>query len=110
MRVFAFFCEFAHTQNMEVSSGHDRVAEIHHQLVFESDGVIRAALHLELATLAVSNGRFESAAVHFREALFLDGRIERARTGLHELGEKLHPEKPRSGRVRSWFGRLRGRR
>lgn len=94
---------------MEVSHGHDRVAELHHRLIYETDGVIRAGLHLELASLGVADGRFEDAARHFREALLLDNRLEHARKGLHELGEKLHPPTEQKGRVRSWFDRLRGR-
>lgn len=92
---------------MEVSSGHDRVAELHHRLVYETDGMIRAGLHLELATLAVADGRFEHAARHFREALLLDGRLDHARDGLAALGEKLNPPSAPQGRLRGLLSRFR---
>lgn len=66
----------------------DHVAELHHRLIDEPDAFVRAALHLELAGHAVANGQFESAARHFREALFLDSRLDRARKGLAELGDR----------------------
>jgi hypothetical protein len=94
---------------MELSSGQDRVAELHYRLVYETERLVRAGIHLELATLAVGDARFEDAARHFREALLLDARLVRARDGLSELGQRAQ-EKPaaRTG-VRGFLDRLRRR-
>lgn len=73
---------------MEITSGPDRVAELHLRLVEERDSVRRAAIHLELATMALGQGDFDQATRHFREALHFDGTLEHARNGLHSLGER----------------------
>lgn len=65
----------------------DRVAELHLRLIEEQDDRARAGMHLELATLAVRDGKLEQAARHFREALLFDKTLDRARLGLEELGE-----------------------
>lgn len=80
----------------------DHVAELHHRLIDEPDAFIRAAIHLELAAHAVASGQFESATRHFREALLLDGRLDRARRGLAELSDRS----PRAAAPKSGWRRL----
>lgn len=90
----------------------DRVAELHLRLVEEQDDRSRARMHLELATLAVREGKIEQAARHFREALLFDHSLERARVGLEELGElsALRPALDRRrGLVRAMLDKLRRR-
>lgn len=95
---------------MEVTSGQDRRADLHHRLVYETDTLARAGIHLELAALAVADGRFDSAAQHFREALVLDAKLDRAKEGLRGLGEKIEPARATGkGGVRRLWNRLRGR-
>lgn len=91
--------------------GLDRVAELHLSLIEERDDRARARIHLELATLAVREGKLEQAARHFREALLFDRSLERARVGLEELGElsSLRPALDRRrSMVRSLLERFRG--
>lgn len=84
------------------------MADLHHRLVYETDPFTRATIHLELATLAVGDGNFDSAARHFREALLLDSRLDRAREGLRGLGEHHHrPAGPRPGGLRGLWERVR---
>jgi hypothetical protein len=52
----------------------------------EDDGE-RGSIHLELGRMALSDGRMELAARHFKEALVLDLHLEQARILLLELGE-----------------------
>lgn len=88
----------------------DRVSELHLHLVEETDDLSRARMHLELATLAVRDGKLDSATRHFREALLFDATLERARLGLEELGD-LARSRPRiapRGLLRGLLHRLRG--
>ena len=52
----------------------------------EEDGE-RGSIHLELGRMALSDGRMELAARHFKEALVLDLHLEQARTLLSDLTE-----------------------
>jgi hypothetical protein len=96
---------------MEIHLGQDRVAELHLRLIDEQDRGRRASIHLELASLALRDGNLEQGARHFREALWLEPTLERARVGLRELGERstLSKGEGRKGLVRALVGRLRGR-
>lgn len=90
----------------------DRVAELHLRLIDEQDDRTRARMHLELASLAVRDGKLEQAARHFREALVFDQTLERARVGLEELGElsALRPAFDRKrGKIRALLERFRRR-
>ncbi len=91
---------------MDVPAGQDRVATLHLQLIDEADPVRRAAMHLELASLGVAAGQFQSAARHFREALLLDTTLEVARKGLLRLGAQEKPAAAPGG-LRGWFARRR---
>lgn len=71
---------------MDMRLAPDRLATLHMSLLEEHDPLKRAALHLELATLQMSNGQFDQAGRHFREALHLDGTLDVARQRLRELG------------------------
>ena len=94
---------------MDIDLEPDRVAELHLKLVDEQDRGRRAAMHLELASLAVRGGNLEQAARHFREALWLEPNLERARAGLKDLGERASAQKSdgRRGLVRGLVDRLR---
>lgn len=96
---------------MEINLDRDRVAELHLLLIDEQDRGRRASMHLELATLALRDGNLEQATRHFREALLLDDKLERARMGLRELGERstIHATGSRRGLVRALVDRLRRR-
>lgn len=94
---------------MEINLERDRVAELHLKLVDEQDRGRRAGMHLELASLALRDGNLEQAARHFREALWLEPTLERARIGLRELGERstIVKSEGRRGMVRGLVERLR---
>jgi hypothetical protein len=96
---------------MEINLDRDRVAQLHLLLIEEQDRGRRAAMHLELASLALRDGNLEQSARHFREALLLDDKLERARTGLKELGERstFHTSAGRRGLMRSIVDRLKRR-
>lgn len=97
---------------MEYNIEHDRVAELHLKLVDEPDRGRRASMHLELASLALRDGNLEQAARHFREALWLEPTLERARAGLRELGERstvVTKAEGRRGLVKGLVDRLRRR-
>ncbi len=96
---------------MEIHLEQDRVAELHLKLIDEQDRGRRASMHLELASLALRDGNLEQAARHFREALWLEPTLERARVGLKELGERstTHKAEGRRGIVRGIVDRLRRR-
>lgn len=96
---------------MEINLDRDRVAELHMRLIDEQDRGRRASMHLELASLALRDGNLEQAARHFREALLLDDKLERARVGLKELGERstLHASGGRRGFMRVLVDKLRRR-
>lgn len=91
---------------MEMRADPDRVSSLHMRLLEEHDPLKRAALHLELATLQMSNGQFEQAGRHFREALHLDATLEVARQRLHELG--VVGKRQKTG-LRNLVSRLWGR-
>ena len=94
---------------MEASADSDRIATLHLQLIDEIDPLRRAGVHLELATLSLGAGQFESAARHFREALVLDTTLERARAGLRSLGAVKSGTKGQQKGVRGWWARLRNK-
>jgi len=94
---------------MEINLDRDRVAELHLRLIDEQDRGRRASMHLELASLALRDGNLEQATRHFREALLLDDKLDRARIGLRELGERstVHVSAGRRGLMRSLMDRLK---
>jgi hypothetical protein len=94
---------------MEINLDHDRVAELHLRLIDEQDRGRRAAMHLELASLALREGNIEQAARHFREALLLDATLDRARAGLRDLGEhtSIRKSEGRKGIVRMLVERFK---
>ncbi|MDP2309148.1 MAG: hypothetical protein Q8P18_24205 [Pseudomonadota bacterium] len=96
---------------MEINLDRDRVAELHLQLIDEQDRARRASMHLELASLALREGNLDQATRHFREALLLDDKLDRARIGLRELGERstIHVSAGRRGMMRSLLERFRRR-
>lgn len=79
------------------------------RLVEERDPLLRAGLHLELATISLGHGEFEHAARHFREALHHDGTLLTARDGLHSLGQGPTPRAlvTRKGPFARFFQRFR---
>lgn len=81
----------------------DPTASIHLRLVHELDPRARAGLHLELASIRMTEGQFEQAARHFREALHLDDSLEVARARLRELGVGA----PARRGLRGWIARHR---
>ncbi len=87
------------------SHGATRQADLHVRLLHEGDPIKRATLHLELAGLCMSNGQFEQAGRHFREALHLDQTLDIARVRLRELGVGV--PRGRTG-LRAWFSRKSG--
>ena len=90
-----------------------RVHALQADLLDERDETKRAHIHLELARLAISSGRLDSAVRHLREALVFDRRLQQARDLLHELGEVTQiAEDPagRRGAVRGLLARFRSRR
>lgn len=94
---------------MDLPAVPDHVAELHQRLIDEPDALIRAGIHLELAGHAVANGQFESAARHFREALLLDHKLDRAHRGLRELGDRVPRPTPEKGGWRRLVSRFRPR-
>ncbi len=88
-----------------------RSEQLQRVLMEATDPAERARVHLELARIAVADGRVDSSVRHLREALLLDGRLDAARQLLHELGETSRISHPsRAGRrdaVRSLLGRVR---
>jgi Tfp pilus assembly protein PilF len=96
---------------MELNLDRDRVAELHLRLIDEQDRGRRAAMHLELASLALRDGNIEQAARHFREALLLDDTLDRARAGLKDLGERsqVHTSAGRKGLMRALMDKIRHR-
>ncbi len=95
---------------MDLELDPDRTAALHLQLIDEQDRGRRAGMHLELASLAVRDGNIEQAARHFREALWHEPTLERARAGLRDLGEQVNPQRPRKSILRMLMTRLRGAR
>ncbi len=91
---------------MDMRAAPDRLASLHMLLLEEHDPLKRAALHLELATLQMSNGQFEQAGRHFREALHLDETLEVARQRLRELGVGVGT-RPKTG-LRKLISRMIG--
>ena len=94
----------------------DRAAELHRLLVEEPDARRRAEAHFELGRMALGRRRPDLAIRHFREALLLEPKLERARTALRNLGELSRVRDPSfvtrdAGRgraaVRSFFARWR---
>ncbi len=91
----------------------DRVAELQRELLEERDQKARARIHLELARLAISHGRMDSAVRHLREALLFDRRLAQARELLHELGEVTQVQEDPAGRraaLRGLLSKMRRRR
>ncbi|MFH1469507.1 MAG: tetratricopeptide repeat protein [Pseudomonadota bacterium] len=95
-----------------------RAAELHRLLVEEPDPGRRAEAHFELGRIALGRRRPDLAIRHFREALLLEPKLERARAALKNLGElsrvrdpSFTPQEPGRGRaaVRSFFARWRRR-
>lgn len=64
----------------------DRVAELHRVLLETEEDRTRARAHLELGALALGERRVDLAIRHFREALHLDPKLERARSALAHMG------------------------
>lgn len=95
---------------MDVPHGHDRVADIHIRLIDEPDPLVRSALHLELAAIAVAGGQFELAGVHFREALHHEPGSAAARRGLAEVGEREGRDAEVRSGLRGFVSRLLRRR
>lgn len=95
---------------MDVPHGHDRVAELHVRLLDEPDPLVRSALHLELAALAVASGQFDAAGTHFREALHHEPGSPAAKRGLEEVGDREPPTRPGRGGLRGALSRLFRRR
>jgi len=90
-----------------------RVDELQARLVDLQDPLGRARIHLELATLAMTDGRPEAAVRHLREALLLDRSLDRARTMLRELGAVTQiggGSTRRRDAVKSLLGKVRRRR
>jgi hypothetical protein len=89
----------------------DRVGELHVRLIDERDDRNRASMHLELATLALKDGKLDQAARHFREALVFDATLDRARRGLEDLGDlsRGRGDEGRRGFFRGLIDRLRRR-
>jgi tetratricopeptide (TPR) repeat protein len=92
----------------------DRAAELRRLLVEEPDARRRAEAHFELGRLALGKRRPDLAIRHFREALLLEPKLERARAALRNLGElsrvrdpSFAPPEPGRGRaaVRSFLAR-----
>lgn len=83
----------------------------HQRTLMEStDDGERARAHLELARLALADGRVEGSVRHLREALLLDRRLDAARAMLAELGETSRVSVgagDRKSAVRALLGRLR---
>ncbi len=90
---------------MDTHTSPDRLAALHLRLLEESDPLKRAGVHLELAAIQMSNGAFDQAGRHFREALHLDGTLEVARQRLTELGAGTAQK--RTG-LRAFFSRRSG--
>lgn len=80
-----------------------RALELHRELMEQTDPAHRARVHLELGTIALREGRMDSAVRHFREALTLDPRLDAARRRLAEIGQRESPVPPR---VRGLLSRL----
>lgn len=88
----------------------ERVETLQRRLMELTDPRARAEIHLDLGAMAVRDGRLDHAGRHFREALVLEPRLERARALLHELGEVSRIQVSRVGRrasMRSLLGRIR---
>lgn len=92
-----------------------RSQRLQRTLMESTDDAERARAHLELARLAVADGRVEGSVRHLREALLLDRRLDAARALLVELGETSRVAAvrgdgvggARKGAVRALLGRLR---
>lgn len=87
-----------------------RVARLQRALMESADDAERARAHLELARIALADGRVDGSVRHLREALLLDKRLEAARTLLGELGESSRVatgKGDRRGAVRALLGRFR---
>ena len=89
------------------------VERLHLELIDTPEDGERASIHLELGRMALSDGRVELAARHFKEALVLDLHLEQARSMLVSLGENtmgtIHvATRPRTA-IRSFVQRLRRR-
>jgi hypothetical protein len=82
-------------------------------LLDTEDDLERGSIHLELGRMALSEGRMELAARHFKEALVLDLHLEQARALLLELSEStiasMHTRNGPRAALRSVARRLRGR-
>lgn len=81
-------------------------------LMESPDPAERARVHLELARLALADGRVEGSVRHLREALVLDRRLDAARHLLQELGESSRVDAgggKRRTAVRSLLTRMRRR-
>ena len=90
-----------------------QVESLHMALIDTDDDGERGSIHLELGRMALSDGRMELAARHFKEALVLDLHLEQARVLLVELGEStIASIQPRTGArsaLRAMARRLRRR-
>ena len=88
-----------------------RVERLHLVLTDTEDDGERGSVHLELARMAISDGRIELAVRHLGEALILDLHLEHARTLLHELSEgtiaTLHASTGPRASLRKLLGRVR---
>lgn len=87
-----------------------RVASLQRALMDTLDPGERARVHLELARIALADGRMDGCIRHLREALILDRRLDAARHLLQELGESSRVSADGSGRktaVKALLGRLR---
>lgn len=72
---------------MDLRATSDRTLHLHMRLLHETDVLKRAGLHLELAALQITDGQFEQAGRHLREALHFDQTLDGARAQLRELGQ-----------------------
>ncbi len=90
-----------------------RVTMLQRTLMETRDQGERARAHLELARIALTDGRVEASIRHLREALVLDRRLDAARHLLQELGESSRVADPHAGgrrmAVRALLGRFRRR-
>ena len=88
-----------------------RVERLHMVLTDTEDDGERGSVHLELARMAISDGRVELAVRHLGEALILDLHLEHARTLLHELTEgtiaTLHTKSGPRATLRKLVNRVR---
>lgn len=89
--------------------GPERIAALQAALIEPLDSRRRAEIHVELARLALREGRVDQAVRQLREALHHDPRLEAARRLLDGIGVKAAAERApdEPPRLRGLLSRLR---